>query len=353
MDKDGAQSVALREVLKLPPNVSALMKALGERQQQLALALPAEQCCVLDAQATSPFASGLGLEHPIENGFAFLSPYGLPYLAGTGVKGVLRRAAEELRDEGEPGIDGALINTLFGPENSPDARRGALTCWDVLPQFDAMTVEIMTPHQSRYYQGTESPHDAGKPTPISFLALPAGAKFRFVFRFEPSLVPEACCSALTDWQTVVMRIASHAFDWLGFGAKTAVGYGAMAEDKAARDRREQQMAAAQDAAAAALRELRKADMSPEQIEAEDADLWIAEFQSLLAAEKATKRYKPGSAFDQQRAVVLERASALLGSAVRLSVASVLRESYKFTNWPGNKERKQAVKELLTRLDGQV
>ena len=50
----------------------------------------------LDATAIAPFTTGLGNEHPLENGFAFFNPYGLPYLAGSGVKGVLRQAAREL-----------------------------------------------------------------------------------------------------------------------------------------------------------------------------------------------------------------------------------------------------------------
>jgi len=257
LDKDEAKALALREVLRLPQNAKDLLQALGARQQALALALPTGQCCVIDAVATAPFATGLGLEHPIENGFAFLSPYGLPYLAGSGVKGVLRRAAEELE------IAAPLIAALFGAEDAKTAEaahRGALSCWDVLPQFNAMTVEIMTPHQSDYYLGNESPHEAGQPTPIHFLALPADATFRFVLRFDPGLVPEAERAAMADWQALVLRIATHAFDWLGFGAKTAVGYGAMAENPeiAAQRKREAQAAQARREAEAAERQRQQA-----------------------------------------------------------------------------------------------
>ena len=263
LDKDEAKTSALREVLRLPQNAKDLMRALGARQQAMALALPAAQCCVIDAVATAPFSTGLGLEHPIENGFAFLSPYGLPYLAGSGVKGVLRRAAEDLE------IAAPLVAALFGAEDAKTAEaahRGALSCWDVLPQFDAMTVEIMTPHQSGYYLGKDSPHEAGQPTPISFLALPADATFRFVLRFDPGLVPETERAALADWQALVVHIATHAFDWLGFGAKTAVGYGAMAEDPeiAAKRKREAQAVQARREAEAAERQRQQdlATMSP-------------------------------------------------------------------------------------------
>ena len=73
LEKDEAKSIALRGVTKaLPQLAKDLMQALGARQQAMALALPAAQCCVIDAKATAPFTTGLGLEHPIENGFAFL-----------------------------------------------------------------------------------------------------------------------------------------------------------------------------------------------------------------------------------------------------------------------------------------
>ena len=70
------------------------MKALAERQSHLASIPP--HMLSLDTKAIAPFTTGLGNEHPLENGFAFLNPYGLPYLAGSGVKGVLLQAAREL-----------------------------------------------------------------------------------------------------------------------------------------------------------------------------------------------------------------------------------------------------------------
>jgi CRISPR-associated protein Cmr6 len=44
----------------------------------------------------SPLAIGTGVEHPLENGHLFFDPHGLPFIPGSSVKGVLRRAAEEL-----------------------------------------------------------------------------------------------------------------------------------------------------------------------------------------------------------------------------------------------------------------
>ena len=46
--------------------------------------------------ATAPFTTGLGEDHPLENGFAFLHPYGVPYYPGSGIKGAVRAAAETM-----------------------------------------------------------------------------------------------------------------------------------------------------------------------------------------------------------------------------------------------------------------
>ena len=366
LDRDDAKAAALRDVRRaLPKQASELLGALAERQLRAAQTLPETQRVVIDAKSSAPFATGLGLEHPIENGFSFLSPYGLPYLAGSGVKGVLRRAAEELYAEGEPGITQDVVNALFGPEDGaadgsgsrlPDEqrRRGALSCWDVLPRFTAMALEIMTPHQSHYLQDVESPHDSGKPNPIAFLALPAGSDFRFIMTFEPSLVPGGSRDALTHWQAVVERIACHAFEWLGFGAKTAVGYGAMFEDEEARRQREQ--AAAQRQAEAEMQrkvQLRLA-MSAADAELDEVRPVIEQFTAELGAERQLNRYKPGQGgFDDKRAAFLKLALTWQHEPARRAAAQVLRDSYKFTNWPSKKERKQEVKQALTALDGQA
>jgi CRISPR-associated protein Cmr6 len=225
------------------------MKNLCLRQKQIAKAFRQEELFALDAITIAPFTTGLGNEHPLENGFAFLNPYGLPYLAGSGVKGVLRQAARELAD-GEWGDNlgwhDAAITNLFGRKSSPgDTKhlRGALTFWDVIPEIkdDSLQVEIMTPHQRHYYQqkndrksgGSTSPHDSGQPNPISFLTVPPGSGFAFHVLCDLKLLNRTApeLTELDDWKKLLSAAFTHAFDWCGFGAKTAVGYGAMGEDK--------------------------------------------------------------------------------------------------------------------------
>jgi CRISPR-associated protein Cmr6 len=306
----------LRELCLLGPSAQLIVAGLIARQSAL-IKVHGEFACARRAVSTAPFATGLGNEHPIENGFAFLTPYGLPYLAGSGVKGVLRRSAEELafeNDGGQPegwtwldiwwlfGFEGAASKSgpaaaIFDPETeqgrafghhlpqlaqrddlrdfigrivgdgkeraryldrtqdrradfltrlvSDDAfrqslhYRGALDFWDCFPQSkdNKLVVEIMTPHFGDYYQGKNAkrevlavypngapPHDAGQPVPVSFLAVPAGSYFDFRVVCRPDRLPEAL---RLRWRALVDAAFDHAFGWLGFGAKTAVGYGAM------------------------------------------------------------------------------------------------------------------------------
>lgn len=229
---------ALNDALKLNPAEKEGMQALATRQKTLAGFLEATgQLLRMEAKAVAPFATGLGNEHPLENGFAFLNPYGLPYLPGSGVKGVLRAAARELANGTFGGTDGwtfKAIEALFGREGEDgdtEHQRGALSFWDVIPQIegDSLKVEVMTPHQSHYYQKGESPHESGSPNPINFLTVPPGSGFTFHVQCNrPFLARIAPGLAENDRLKQLLEAAfEHAFDWLGFGAKTAVGYGAM------------------------------------------------------------------------------------------------------------------------------
>ena len=296
------------------------LHALADRQTRLSETVPAQALLRLDALAIAPFTTGLGNEHPLENGFAFLNPYGLPYLPGSGVKGVLRQAARELAggEWGEThGWDAVLpspagtgaggegistIDALFGKEDSATEHlRGALTFWDVIPQIagDSLLVEIMTPHQSHYYQQKRerksgdsiSPHDSGQPTPISFLTVPPGSGLVFhvtcdtahLNRLAPALA-EADATGQPRWKSLLGTAFHHAFQWLGFGAKTAVGYGAL-ESAAMRQAREAEAAARREQERA---EARKAEALKQQAEAQPwpgARLKFNRANKALTAEK--------------------------------------------------------------------
>lgn len=227
--------VLRKEAAHLNPCDKEAMEALATRQRLLAQARSEETLCTFLAKSVAPFTTGLGNEHPLENGFSFLNPYGLPYLPGSGVKGVVRQAAFELAGGKWGDTKGwckDMIDVLFGYDSSNTRCRGALAFWDVVPQIEdkSLAVEIMTPHQTEYYKGNQSPHDSGSPIPIPFLTVPPGSSFAFHVACDHRLLRMAQDQDLAEsgrWKVLLGSAFEHAFEWLGFGAKTAVGYGAM------------------------------------------------------------------------------------------------------------------------------
>ncbi len=298
--KDG-----LQKMLSVGRPAVETLRHLRCRQQATADALDQESVRRFEAVSTSPFVTGVGMEHPVENGFAFLSPYGLPYLAGSGVKGVLRKAAEELAlmpDETDCNSwDILALWRLFGFEAAAaclkgtaglprgldvltrmaeirmaayraavarldleDVRRfmeavttaeqrkpftdnprafltalidtkklresisykGALSFWDVFPETagNSLGLDILNPHHGKYYQDGATPADCESPVPNFFLVLPPKNRFVFYVQCEKARLPEMLANR---WQNLISVAFTHAFDWLGFGAKTAVGYGQM------------------------------------------------------------------------------------------------------------------------------
>ncbi|HXH07486.1 MAG TPA: type III-B CRISPR module RAMP protein Cmr6 [Vicinamibacterales bacterium] len=293
---------------------SQLARELSARQLQLALAA-GERTLVVEGRSTAPLVTGVGSEHPLENGFAFLDPYGVPYLPGSAIKGVVRRAAEELTlFDSHSGWDLLALWWLFGFDMksgfvgaissrgttsapghlgevqrqwgeayreacerlAPDAaadwlraaaaseleeqwqkdpiaflrsfadadaktavRRlhlsGSLRFWDAIvrPPHGDLRVDIMNPHHQKYYQlggsgSFEAPGDFRNPNPIFFLSVPPGALLTFIVLFAPvAAVPSSLRAG--GWQALLRAAFAHGFTYLGFGAKTAVGYGLLEE----------------------------------------------------------------------------------------------------------------------------
>jgi CRISPR-associated protein Cmr6 len=151
----------------------------------------------------------------------------------------------------------------------------------------------MTPHYGEYYQGKSTPHDSGQPNPISFLVVPVGSEFSFNLTCDTSRLPEPLRAT---WRDVVRNAFAHAFDWLGFGAKTAVGYGALErdagreairEEEARRDAERRQQVAEQRARAEAERQRLSAmdplDREMEEVIAAEPDKGKKRFLVLLQA----------------------------------------------------------------------
>jgi CRISPR-associated protein Cmr6 len=169
----------------------------------------------LKFETTSRFVTGLGREHPVENGFAWHHTLGTPYLPGSSVKGMLRTWADEWRNADDP-----VIPKLFGDNTDDDYGVGELVIFNAIPTAPpTLTADVMTPHYQDWHQGGPDeavPADWHSPNPIPFLVVDSGATFEF--GLAPRSNTDLDLDRVTTW-------LEDALEWIGAGAKTAVGYG--------------------------------------------------------------------------------------------------------------------------------
>ena len=170
--------------------------------------------CV-DLQTVGPFVTGLGRDHPVENGFLWHHTLGVPYLPGSSVKGVVGAWAKQWQGDEE-----AAWRTILGSRRHV----GDVVFFDALPKEPVELVrDVMTPHYGEYYREGKPPGDWIDPNPIPFLTVGEGATFRFaVAPRQRSAAGEINCETACRW-------LAEALDWIGAGAKTATGYGRFGE----------------------------------------------------------------------------------------------------------------------------
>ena len=208
------------------------LRQYGERQMRMIESLHGRW---FELRTGSPFVSGLGRAHPVENGFAWHYTLGVPYLPGSSVKGVVRAWVTRWKEVKE------AIRILGPPPPvsgvAPEPRVGTVVFPDALPAVPVkLGADVMTPHYGDYYQKGDAPGDWMSPTPIPFLVVRAGATFRFaVAPRQPGEKSYEDCATACAW-------LKEALEWIGAGAKTAVGYGRMRVDEDAQRRSEQERA---------------------------------------------------------------------------------------------------------------
>lgn len=190
---------------------------------------------VISLTNTERFVTGMGREHPLENGFAWHHTLGVPYLPGSSVKGLLRAW---LREE-----DGKLTKDWRGHdtwEETPELKQqfgslgqtGHVILLDMLPTSPPqLDVDVMTPHYGDYYQKGAIPGDWHSPVPISFLTVAPGCSWQL------GIIPAGGVRSL-DEETLnsLAKNLLEAMEVCGAGAKTAVGYGRFELDTEAVER---------------------------------------------------------------------------------------------------------------------
>ncbi len=188
---------------------------------------------------------GLGNESIYETSMTLHHVYGIPYIPGSAVKGVVRSyIISELfgkNDKGRLDLENAEARALetkwfcdiFGcPEYSfyKKSMKGRISFFDSLPLSQPkIKIDIMNPHYAPYYSdssGKTPPADYHNPNPIPFLIV-EDTEFEFIIG-----VKEIDNIPLQEGKFLGKTPLSVAFEWMekalnehGIGAKTAVGYG--------------------------------------------------------------------------------------------------------------------------------
>jgi CRISPR-associated protein Cmr6 len=190
-------------------------------------------------------AIGLGNESVYETAITLHHIYGIPYIPGSSLKGIVRSyvilekfskrengnidlknaEAHALKDQGFCDIFGCPNDSSYG-----ESRQGKIVFFDTLPlSSPIIEPEVMNPHFAEYYSDNSNivlPADFHDPKPIFFLIV-RDTKFEFGVG-----VKEAHNKAIQEGVFKGKMLLQVAYDYMqealnehGIGAKTSVGYG--------------------------------------------------------------------------------------------------------------------------------
>lgn len=192
----------------------------------------------------------LGANTAYNNGFLLHKLYGVPYLPGQAIKGVLRHyvITTYFDSKEETAWKNPSFRMLLGNEEVENnenndkptkANQGKAIFLDAFPTNDDFKIEadIMNPHNTKYYDQsnlTEYPNDTTNPTPIKFLTLKE-AKFNLsVFVPKEYEMDNIFFTESGKWgnpKEAIEQLMIDAMEIQGIGAKTNLGYGRLMRDK--------------------------------------------------------------------------------------------------------------------------
>ena len=166
---------------------------------------------------------GLGTSSVLETGISLLSPYGVPYLPGSALKGLAAHYGSQVwgGEDAAFAKGGEAFRILFG--DTEDA--GFIVFHDawMMPESlnDGLVLDVMTPHHGDYYKRPEkfAPTDFDDPNPVHFLSV-TGDFLVTVSCMDRSVQGEG-------WESLALDVLKSALESWGIGGKTNAGYGRM------------------------------------------------------------------------------------------------------------------------------
>ncbi len=288
----------------------------------------------------------------LETGCAISHSYGMPYIPGSSVKGVVnaqvRRSAfgQHYPDH---------CDELFGAapsKDDPDGLAGLISFHDAwwVPQSTnsnkPFVEEVVTTHHLDYYgkEGAVPASDLDSPIPNAQIAVQGS----FLFVLEGP----------ADWLPLAKQMLVAALTIDGIGAKTRAGYGLFHKDET------QQQALAKQLAELRAQQQRQAELKHQQAEEARKQALLATLSPLgrqrVQLEEAFTRYQQQDEMAQKnkRSEFIGKINGLLeqaqqagaDSAERLAVADLLTRIYDAIGWgdPGQKKDKREKQEQKRR-----
>lgn len=196
-----------------------------------------QDCESFDIIASTRVLLGTGNASVFEFGFNLNYPWGIPYIAGSTLKGAVSSYLARHGGQDWSRTKGALKSNaqveLFGGILDRDGKSyaGLLTFHDawLCPwqnrnnKGDWFDEDIINPHYPEYYRGNRLPDGTDNPIPIKIAALCPGLRFRVTIQG-----PE-------EYRNLAKSVLIQLLEEEGIGGKTAVGYGRFTYVKSAKE----------------------------------------------------------------------------------------------------------------------
>ncbi|GBE54824.1 RAMP superfamily protein [archaeon BMS3Bbin15] len=223
-------------VLNVQPDYSKIdIKAIAERHKKNIEKLNIDIKSII-LKPDWRLIVGLGNESVYETSMTLHHIYGIPYIPGSAIKGVVRSyiITEKFGSDEKKALkeDQGFCDIFGCPKESfyNESRQGKISFFDALPlSKPTIKPDIMNPHYGTYYSdssGNVPPADDHSPKPIFFLTV-KDAEFEFIIGIK-----EKDNTAIQKGIFEDKYPLEAGYEWMkkalnehGIGAKTAVGYG--------------------------------------------------------------------------------------------------------------------------------
>lgn len=205
-----------------------------------------------EGEISDKLVIGMGNVSTFETDITLHHTYGIPYIPGSAIKGVLRNYiienysekfcdsnCDEKREKKAESND--VFRSIFGGKNKKGKNiQGKVIFMDSFPKYKyEVKLDVMTPHHKGYYEKGMEPVDTEEPTPINFLVL-KNCEFQFYIAVDKTIKNDEKLMEEVkkiyeekNIEKFILENLIEALTFHGIGAKTSVGYGYFEIDKEA------------------------------------------------------------------------------------------------------------------------